>query len=234
MLRHIYWTGHRIISHLLPALNGCRRASRITPFKWSFSDPQPSKTSLSDSGFARVDTAVSHEWDVTTEEGRAALATLQLYQLSLKGLSPAFASLAILELQEEYLASALVDSGDGKGWDRLARSPGKAIVGRTGVQSTTSEALAVFDATMRQLGADQETSPMDAYAFDVMLTSLVRSSPCRGEGVKYHPNSFARADCRHAFVHCIWIHQRPTRRAHREPRQRRHARHRRAAAGSGG
>ncbi|KAL8284182.1 hypothetical protein RQP46_004931 [Phenoliferia psychrophenolica] len=178
--------GHRIIAHLLPVLNGCRRAIRSTPFQWTFSDAPPSKTLLSESGASKVGSAVASEWDAQSEEGRAALATLQLYQSSLKGLSPALVSLSLLELREEYLVSALVPEGKGKGWARLASSDVKPLVG-SGAQATSTEAqaLAVFGATLQLLGEEeQDTAPADQYVFDLLRTCLtVATLSCIATGV---------------------------------------------------
>lgn len=118
--------------------------------------------------------AVSREWDVSSEEGRTSLATLQLYQTSLKGISPGFVPLASLELQELYLAAALVEDGDGQGWSRMAANPTRSPLETWApLQSASMEALEVFSQSIALLGADQE-APMDPYAFDVLQMSLVR------------------------------------------------------------
>ncbi|KAK4703422.1 phosphatidylinositol 4-kinase A, partial [Phenoliferia sp. Uapishka_3] len=175
---------HRIISHILPSLNGFRRASGSTLFKWSFSDPVPVYEKLAESSAAKISTATSQEWDVSSDEGRTSLSTLHLYQSSLKGLSPALVTLVALGVQEDYFASALMEHGKGEGWARVARNPVKApLVSRAGVQAITTDALAAFDSIIKQLEIEQEVRPVDPYSFDVLLKSItVATLSCIASG----------------------------------------------------
>ncbi|KAM0756315.1 hypothetical protein T439DRAFT_296348 [Meredithblackwellia eburnea MCA 4105] len=180
--------GYRIISHLLPVLNGLRRALSTTPFQWKSDDPAPFKCAFDRAGLDKISTAASHEWTVSTEEGRTSLATLQLYSSSLKGLAPGLAVLSSLEAQETYLATILTGSSSFNlvGWPRyfdgLRKSTTNAGISR---QASSAEGLEIFSQTLSSINLvdSEETVEPDPYAFELLLSSLtVATLACIASG----------------------------------------------------
>ena len=63
-------TGHRIIGHLLPMLNGLRRAVVDTAFPWKLVDPSPAGISPTAADLEHITSAATYDWDISSEEGR--------------------------------------------------------------------------------------------------------------------------------------------------------------------
>lgn len=141
--------GHHVISFVLPALNGLRRAyaQASLPTTWPSNANGPSLPPLDDMATSQLSvTFAAAEWDDGTDAARITLATLEIYEgapLLISGssspasrfgtatattsfagpaISPATKALANLELQQAYWSSVLIPTpglGNDQRWARL-------------------------------------------------------------------------------------------------------------------
>lgn len=170
--------GHRIIGHLLPTLNGLRRALSQTPFNWLITDISPIPISSAQESFHSVTTAISYEWDSSTLEGRTSTATLDTYSNSIKGLSAGFVNCSLLESQRVYLAR-VVSGENEQGWNDLltsekVRGKSSSSIDQRLVEQNLLVSLSTWDQTLKSLEDDSDDSlVMDPYSFDILQQSLV-------------------------------------------------------------
>lgn len=157
-------------------LNGLRRAVVDTAFPWKLVDPSPAGISPTAADLEHITSAATYDWDISSEEGRISLASIQRYQASLKGLSAGLVPLGVLECRQAYLASALAPGPSSRRWEGLVSYPVESVMpegGDPSVQSCLDEALALFDQTLALLEDDELVAPMDPYAFDILLETIV-------------------------------------------------------------
>lgn len=168
-------TGHRIIGHLLPCLNGIRRAITEAKFDWKLSDSLP-EINISTPLLGRVTAAVESDWDAGSEEGRLSLATLQRYRLSFKGISSGLVALSVLQTCGVQLLSALTPGTETEleSWTRLHStilpSP-PTIPDPATSKALLNKAIQIWNRTLSTL---EEGNPSgDPYSFDILLQCLV-------------------------------------------------------------
>lgn len=176
-LNFVSCPGYRIIGHLLPALNGCRRAIASSAFRFDFADPAPPRVALDHPAIPVVAGAIAEGWEPTTPDGRLVLATLEQYSNSLRGFMAGFVPLVSIEVQRAYLLTAISGAND---WDKLVASPPiPPLLARPDLDSGLQSALALYIGTLSILAeASEEGVPTDPYAFDILSQCLVRSFPC--------------------------------------------------------
>lgn len=164
-----------------------------TAFTWTIADkvPVPS-TRPSPSALTTVRETVEHDWDLTTEGGRLALATIAQYESQLSGnasqgraLSAGLLVLSDLEARNAYWASVL-----GHSEPSVAR-------GSTAYDEDRRLALETWSRTVKELErADSETK-IDSNAFHILRASLVSQAkeysvqPARGTNSCCDANSVA-------------------------------------------
>lgn len=184
--------GHRIIGHLLPILNGLRRAISQSNFHSLPTDlNSTSSTIVENKKFSNVTQAINYDWDSSTLEGRTSIANLDLYSnisngTSLKGLSDGFVKWSILELEVIQLASVLSgrhssidgESSEQPGWNSLLKGKGASVdsssMNQDTLRKTFEVSLGIWDQTLISLEDDDSDSmPMDSYSFDILQQSLV-------------------------------------------------------------
>ncbi|KAM0792098.1 hypothetical protein ACM66B_004802 [Microbotryomycetes sp. NB124-2] len=165
--------GHRIIGNLLPALNGVRRAVGTSSFVWNKNDPSPAPPRPSGEALGNAGTASADDWDMTTEAGRIALATLTQYETSQKGLSSGLIVWCDLEAQRAYWTSVISNSpASTDKWQSVNHTTAMQV--KAGEQALTSRecALGVWQHTLLELEKADSETPFDPYSFDVLLSSL--------------------------------------------------------------
>lgn len=162
---------YRIISHLLPALNGTRRALSDPQFTWTLQDPAPTTSDSSIDLLSRLHSVINADWDINTSDGRTALATIRQYDHSGRGLSPGLVPLCLGESLLGYLASGV------GGWDALLHGQPVTGEGTGETKAFVKEAVGGWRGTLDMLERDEEDVKADPYAFDLLLLSLVSSSP---------------------------------------------------------
>jgi phosphatidylinositol 4-kinase len=201
-------TGHRIIGHLLPALNGARRAIVDSTFSWNVSDPSPAAATLSTTLVATITEALSQDWDVGTEGGRLAIATLQQYESSSKGLSAGLVVYGALECRQSYWTGALTSRNEaGPGWRALLSGKALSVHGGEHAQTSMAGAFKTWSQTLLLLQKTDDQVPTDAYSFDILLSSLVsRSNGCSGQR---RADLVFCTETRDCLEHRLWFHESP-------------------------
>lgn len=171
-------SGHRIIGFLLPALNGARRALNESSFAWSASDAPLVTSSPSPDHLRTVNGAVEQPWDVSTEGGRLALATLQHYETAGKPISSGLLVLCDLDAQRAYWTSVLSHAeAASPAWKTVLASDAATIRGGANADRATEKALSVWAQTTTSLQQLESDGAADAYSFEILTSSLVRSQP---------------------------------------------------------
>lgn len=175
--------GHRIISYLLPSLNGARRAIKSSPLVYQHTDIPPSATTVpTQPTLDSITSALTFEWDLTTEGGRTSLATLQQYETIEKGLSPGLIILCDLENQTQAWCSALTTTTDEgtpptlkRGWEALLDRKANELGNGAEEKAKTSlwKALEVWSSTLSTLEKVDVETGADPYSFDILLANLV-------------------------------------------------------------
>ncbi|ORY78396.1 hypothetical protein BCR35DRAFT_304996 [Leucosporidium creatinivorum] len=165
--------GHRIIGYLLPALNGARRAINESSFTWNVSDATLSGATPAEAQLTAVAEAISRDWDLSTEGGRLALATLRQYETSSKSLSAGLVVLCDLEAQRAYWASSLTHADAcSDGWKTPLASEVAKLQGGEAAQAATSRALEAWSQTLLALQKLDSEGAADPYSLDILLASL--------------------------------------------------------------
>ncbi|BGP37895.1 Phosphatidylinositol 4-kinase stt4 [Rhodotorula kratochvilovae] len=181
-------SGHRIISYILPALNGLRRAFASAPFVFLPSDQVPSSQALAHPAPAYLRSIfasfLSSELDspasAPSEIDRVALATLEQYESTL-GLSPTIPLLAALEAQQAYWSSLLApsppQSTPSERWRALLRAKGKqpeqlGMPSQIAAEGGQHRALDAWRAVLKAIEEDEGEDGVDLQASDVLVASL--------------------------------------------------------------
>ncbi|GEM09474.1 phosphatidylinositol 4-kinase [Rhodotorula toruloides] len=173
--------GPRTISYVLPALNGLRRAMTRGLFTWTASDPQPSILSFDDPSVAHLRSifANSSDLELSSEEGRIALATLEKYQFAQPGLSPTLPLLASLEIQQAYWSSFLspAKSSDAR-WKGMLVASGTqtdklAMPQQIAAEGVAQKALEVWQRVVRAIETEDEfDDEVDLQPTPLLVASL--------------------------------------------------------------
>ncbi|GAA5822607.1 hypothetical protein JCM11251_004314 [Rhodosporidiobolus azoricus] len=152
----------RIIAYLLPALEGLTRALSETTLSFTADDAAPSfSTSIPDT----VTAAFLLPWSPETEDGRAVLATLDLYRSSpstsatsveqAAGISPSTPLLSHIVLQEAYWSSRLSCSSSlsiADRWSALVKGTVKPdIKASAEAQAVAQETLKLWEAMVEKV-----------------------------------------------------------------------------------
>lgn len=121
--------------------------------------------------------ALEQPWDVSTEGGRLALATLQHYETAGTPLSSGLLVLCDLDAQRAYWASVLTHAEAGSpAWKTMLSTEVAAIRGGANAQTATDQALAVWSQTISSLQAHEIDGGADPHSLEILLSSLVSGS----------------------------------------------------------
>ncbi|GAA6057472.1 hypothetical protein JCM3770_000778 [Rhodotorula araucariae] len=181
-------SGHRIISYLLPALNGLRRAFATAPFVFTPADPVPSAQVLARPAPAYLRSVfasyLSSDLDspssTPSETDRVALATLEQYE-STPGLSPTTPLLSVTEAQQAYWSSLLApsppESTPGERWRALLAAKGKqpeqlGMPSQIAAEGVQQRALEAWRTLLKEIEEDDGEDGVDLQASDVLVASL--------------------------------------------------------------
>ena len=204
--RHL--AGHRIIGYLLPALNGARRALNESLFTWTVSDTPPVTASSSSDHLRTVQGALEQSWDLNTEGGRLASATLQQYETTGSPISAGLLVLCDLDAQRAYWTSVLTHAEAGSpGWKSLLATDAAAVRGGSSAHQATGQALSVWSQTIASLQQHDSEGEVDSRAFELLVSSLV--SPI-GSQARSLTDQLWNADTRHRVQYCCRLTQRST------------------------
>ncbi|BGO97504.1 Phosphatidylinositol 4-kinase STT4 [Rhodotorula toruloides] len=173
--------GPRTISYVLPALNGLRRAIPQGHLRWTAADPQPSILSFDDPAVTHLRSifANSSDLDLSSEEGRIALATLEKYQFIQPGLSPTLPLLASLEIQQAYWSSFLsaAKTSDAR-WKEMLVGSGKqtdksAMPQQIAAEGVAQKALEIWQRVVRAIeNEDEMDDEVDLQPTPLLVASL--------------------------------------------------------------